>query len=381
MLRDLYLCRGPAAAFAAIGVYWGAFAALVPVLKPQAGLSDGAFGLAMLVSTCGAIAAMWTAPRIENWLGPRALPVLCVAMAVAFLLPGLSVNGVMLALTMMGAAMASGTLDVAMNARVSVLETARGRSLMNLAHGLYSVAYGISALVTGLLREAGWSAFAVFALMGVVVLALAAQAAAAPVPDPERDAGAPPPAPLSWYLLTPLGLIVLIGFLAEQGTEGWSALHLERTLGAGAAQGALGPAILGVTMAVGRFSGQAIAHRFSEAAVISVASVLCAAGAVIAAWAPGITVAYAGFAMLGLGVSVVAPMAFAWAGRLVPVERKALAISRIAVLGYAGFFIGPPIMGGLSQLFGLQASFTVVGLLMLVVPFVLVPFLVRFRTA
>ncbi|MDP4991364.1 MAG: hypothetical protein NWQ37_09185, partial [Marivita lacus] len=45
LLRDLYISRGPAAGFAAVGVFWGSFAALVPVLKPQVGLSDGQFGL------------------------------------------------------------------------------------------------------------------------------------------------------------------------------------------------------------------------------------------------------------------------------------------------------------------------------------------------
>lgn len=377
MLKDLHLSRGCAAAFAAVGIYWGAFGALVPDLKPQVGLSDGGFGAAMLVSTAGAVAAMWAAPWIERVLGLRAVPVLACAVALAFVFPGLAVGGVSFALAMMLAAMASGTLDVAMNARLSVLESVSGRPLMNLNHGIFSLAYALSAVFTGLAREAGWSPLMVFSALGLVVLLLLAPMILSPVPDPDRVEGAPEPAPISWAVLAPAGLIVLVGFMAEQGTEGWSALHLERGLGAGAAEGALGPAILGFTMALGRFSGQAVAHRMSEAVVLSLGASLSAMGAVVAAWADGLAMAYAGFAMLGLGVSVVAPMAFAWVGRLVAVERKALAISRVAVLGYAGFFLGPPMMGGLSELAGLAWSFTAVAGLLILVPLVLVPVLRR----
>ncbi len=373
MLSDLHLSRGPVAAFVAQGLFWGAFAALVPVLKPQAGLSDAGFGLAMLVAAVGAFGAMWLAPWFERRFGVRAVPILAGYTALAFLVPGLTANGVAFALAMMFCAMGSGSLDVAMNARVSVLEGRSGRPLMNLAHGMFSVAYAVAALGAGFARELGASPVAIYGVVAGLTGLLVLQVLAAPVHDPERAPDAPDPPALGWALLLPGGLIILVAFMAEQATEGWSALHLERNLGAGAAEGAFGPAILGATMAVGRLSGQAAVQRFSEAQVLRLAAALSAAGALLAAWAPVLGLAYAGFAMLGLGVSVVAPMAFAWVGRLVAVEHKALAISRVAILGYAGFFVGPPIMGFLSEGFGLHASFSAMALVLLAVPVLLVP--------
>lgn len=55
---DLITCRGPVAGFAAMGLYWGGFAALVPALKARSALSDEGFGLAMLIATCVAVAAI-----------------------------------------------------------------------------------------------------------------------------------------------------------------------------------------------------------------------------------------------------------------------------------------------------------------------------------
>ncbi|AHM02896.1 Major facilitator superfamily (MFS) transporter [Roseibacterium elongatum DSM 19469] len=171
---------------------------------------------------------------------------------------------------------------------------------------------------------------------------------------------------------------MLIAFFVENATEGWSALHVERTLGGGAAEGALGPAMLGLTMGVGRLLGQMVTLRGSEMAVLRGAAMLAAAGLVIAAAAPAPLIAYLGFGLLGLGVSVVAPLALALAGVHAAPERRTLAVSRAAMIGYFGFFIGPPLMGFLSEGFGLRAAFAVGAALLLIVPLMLLP---RLRAA
>lgn len=377
IMNDIRAARGPLAAFVAEGFCWGSFAGVVPAVKRQAELSDSELGTAMLVGATAAFCAMWLAPWLDRVLQRFAMPLLAVLMSSGFILVGQADGWSSMALALVVCALGAGTLDVTMNARLSEFESSRKRPLMNMAHGIFSLSYAIAALSGGVLRELGWSPFEVFVLVAVVNLLLIAAIWFAPVSAPEEvDANAPAPR-LNWAVLLPIGMVVLIGFMAEQGTEGWSALHLERAHDAGAAQGALGPAILGLTMAFGRFSGQALSYHMTEARALTVAAALSATGAVIAAWGPGLISGYLGFGLLGLGVSVVAPMAFAWAGRLTPSGQKAKAISRVAVLGYAGFFIGPPMMGGLSQAYGLSASFTAVALLLLLVSFVLVPLVQR----
>lgn len=374
--QDILASRGPAAAFAAMGLYWGGFAALVPDLKPQAGLTDEGFGLAMLVSTCGAVAAMWAAPVADRHLGRAAMPLLGLATALAFLTPGLATGWWGFALGMALAGAAVGCLDVVMNARLAALEATRGRPLMNLNHGLYSFVYAGSALVTGVAREAGAAPLAVFSGLGLVTLVLVAVMATAPLVQ-DHAARAAKAAVSAWPLVLPGGLIVMIGFLTEQAAEGWSALHLERNLGAGAAAGSMGPALLGFTMGMGRLFGQALAHRFPEPAVIRIGAGVAAVGALMAGFAPAVWVAYAGFAVLGLGASVIVPMAFAFVAARVPAPQRARAISRLSVIGYAGFFLGPPLMGFLSGLFGLGAAFGTVAVILALIPAVLVGWMRR----
>jgi len=97
----------------------------------------------------------------------------------------------------------------------------------------------------------------------------------------------------------------------------------------------------------------------------------------MAGFAPAVWVAYAGFAVLGLGASVIVPMAFAFVAARVPAPQRARAISRLSVIGYAGFFLGPPLMGFLSGLFGLGAAFGTVAVILALIPAALVGWMRR----
>ena len=358
----LILSRRPATAFVVVGVFWGCFAAHVPVIKAQLGASDALFGTLLLGSATGLVSAMWLAPRLDRWLGARSMQAAIAALAFAWLLPSQITHPLVFAASMALVGLASGLLDVVMNARVSELEAKHQRPLMNANHAMFSVAYACAALIVGATREAGlppapvFAGFAVFALCLIPFVRMDVTYVAA-------EEGYQGRYPL-WPILL-CGGIVLIAFMSEATVEAWSALHVERTLGGGAAEGALGPAMLGLTMAFGRFSGQAVAERLREVKVVFGASILSASGAVIAALAPTPLIAYLGFGILGLGVSVIGPMGLALVGKLVPPHLRTEAISRAAVIGFSGFFFAPTLMGLMSQAFGLRIAFLVVALLLL----------------
>jgi MFS family permease len=365
LLSALRLSRQPALAFAAMGLGWGAFAAFVPDIKGGLGASDALFGTLLLGSSIGLLSAMWLAPLVDARLGRYALPAASAALATAFLLPGLAPVPLAFALAMGMVGVTSGLTDVVMNSRVSELETAHRRTLMNLNHAMFSFAYAASALATGFAREAALPPVAVFAAIALVIYAAAPFMVIA-----TRTSGAAGEVPRAFPVSLVIwgGGIVLVAFLVENAMEGWSALHIERTLGGGAAQGAFGPAILGITMGIGRLTGQIVAERVREAPVILAASALAAVGMVLAAVAPSPAAAYLGFGLAGLGISVIAPMALALVGRNARDSERTKAISRAAVIGFLGFFIGPPMIGLVSEVTSLRVAFALVALLLVLVP-------------
>ncbi|MGV6847280.1 MAG: MFS transporter [Marinibacterium sp.] len=376
LAQDLWISRAPAAGFASIGFLWAAMAAQVPDLKAQIGASDAAFGAVFFLSSVGSMMAMWIAPRIDHRLGRGSVSLPLAFTAAMFLLPGLTGTIVAFAAAVFLVAAGSGVTDVLMNARVSELESDHGRPLMNLNHAVFSFAYAASAFLTGFAREAGWPPAIVFAIASAVVLLLATATRQKPRRFDETDAngsGHSRNAPVVWLA----GIVVLVAFMSESSVEGWSALHLERTLGGDPGEGALGPALLGLTMGIGRLSGQVLAARFRDWVLIGLACVLSASGLVLAALAPRLALAYLGFAAMGLGISVVAPLALAMVGRMVDPSVRVAAIGRAALIGFAAFSLGPGLMGLSAQAFGLPAAFLIVSAFLMLTAVLIVPQLGR----
>ncbi|WP_371037264.1 MULTISPECIES: MFS transporter [unclassified Rhodosalinus] len=373
-LRDLALTRAPSAAFAAMALFWGMLAALMPQIKTRAGASDAELGLLLLLATCGAGVAVLLAGPLERALAGRAAALSALAMAVALALLGAADTRLLFGVALFVGGTASGLMDVTVNVRIARTEAGTGRGLMNLVHGIYAVALALAAFSAGLAREGGVPLPVILWVAALLVLPLAlACAGADPDARPEPAAVGRPPAGAG-ALVAAGGAVILVGFIAEQASDGWSALHLERSAGAGPAAAALGPVILSLATGVGRLSAQAVLGRVGEAALLRWAAGFAAAGAGLAAWAPGLGWAYLGFAAMGLGVSVIVPLALALVGRGAG-ERRMRAISLASAIGYTGFFLGPPAMGFLSEWQGLWLSFLAVAGALALIPLALGPWL------
>lgn len=378
-LSTLVLARPALAAFGAMGVLWGSFAAALPDLKTMLGVDEAQLGLLLFFTPVAAISAMLAAPMIGHALGRAALPVAVLLMALAFALPGQASVIWMFPLAMVCAGAATGLTDILMNARVAAMETGHGIHLMNLAHAVYSFGYAGGAVLTGLMRGAGWSPAWVLGTMAAigVLCALAA------IDRDGRIEGLRKPRngtalPLG---LVPIlgGGIVLIAFMTENAAENWSALHIEKTLGGSPEEGALGPAMLALTMGFARLGGQWLAGRVNPFTLLRVGAVIAAIGALIASQAGSPMGAYLGFFVMGIGASVLAPTAFSLVGQMSEQQSRARAVARATQLGYLGYFFGPPLLGLIAGTFGLRMAFVVAACLVAAV-FLLAPLLARQRT-
>ncbi len=367
----LAVSRAPVAGFMAMGVVWGALMAAMPDIKAQLGVGDGALGGLLLTASLAAIAMMFAAPRLGSLLGPAALPLGTAVMGLAVMLPAQDFGPAFFVGAMLVMGGSSGAAEVWFNARISTLESidrggGRRLALMNLNHALYSFAYAGAAALTGVLRAAGWSPAAALAVMGLAAMALALVAL-------ERGgridgaAGGMARAPVWRMGPVPLlaGALLLVAFLAENSAEAWSALYLERDLGAAPGGGAAGPALLGLTMGLGRLAGQVAAQRLGDQALLRCGLWMGTGGValVLAAQGPGLAVA--GFVVLGFGISVLAPTALSIAGRLAAPEGRAQAIAQTTVIGYIGFFLGPGMLGLLAELGGLRLAYVAVAVALL----------------
>jgi MFS family permease len=82
----------------------------------------------------------------------------------------------------------------------------------------------------------------------------------------------------------------------------------------------------------------------------------------IAVLFPTIIPATIGFLIIGFGVSSIIPLMFSTAGKIKEVA-SGIAIATVSGIGFFGFLIGPPLIGYIAQLAGLQYSFAVIAIL------------------
>ena len=374
----LRLSRAPLAVFAAMGVLWGTFAADLPDIKTMLEISETRLGMMLFMTPIAAMAAMLAAPAIGQRLGRIALPVTALAMATAFALPGQMSHWTLFAVAMLGCGAGTGAADVLMNARVSALEGRHGTPLMNLCHAGYSFGYAAGAIGTGALRSQGLPPSVVMPLMSLFAATLILLSFE---PDGQVEGLTRPKGETASGLgLVPVigGGIILIAFLTENAAESWSALHIEQTLHGSPALGAAGPAVLALTMGVARTFGQGIAQRIDAIKLLLGGALVAASGALIVASAGTAAVAYAGFIIMGTGSSVIGPTAFTLVGALSDPAQRARAIARATLLGYFGYFIGPPAVGFVAGSFGMPAAFVFTAAMLMTI-WALAPMMSRHR--
>jgi MFS family permease len=225
---------------------------------------------------------------------------------------------------------------------------------------MFSFAFGGSAFVTGLARKAGYGPAEIFPALSLatIVLVLAMWESVdvygkADVDHEEAPVGTRPP----WIAILLTAVILFTAFVGENATEAWSALHIERTLGGAPGEGGYGPTTLGLVMGLARLSGQFAAEKVGEARLIFWSAILGVIGAVIIGAAQSQFVVLVGVAVVGLGMAVVVPSVNSMLGRLVREDQRSHAISRAWMFGMLGFFVGPSMIGLISEYFGLRMSF------------------------
>ena len=369
--HDLCLTRRPAAGLAAIGIFWGSFAAWMPDIKQRAGVSDAEFGLIMMLAAAGGMTAMLMVPHLRRRFDPKVLPASGLALALTALAPALvqSAAGLAISLVLIGAAMS--LCDILSNIRISDIEAREGRSLMNLNHGIYSLVMAASAALMGVFRASGmpyiWAtAFVVAAVLALSVIMRGARPLRNQPDEAAEHGGSAAP----WLVILPGAAILWLSFVVENSVESWAAIHIERTLDVAGGFGSFGLAMFGLAMGLARLAGQELTRHLGEVRLIVVSLCLAAIGAFALALAPVIGLAIFGAAAAGGGVAVVVPTANSLIARTVPASQRASAISRSWLMGFTGFFIGPPIMGIVSQELGLRTAFFVLALaVLMMLPF------------
>src|SRR6186997_1744903 len=345
-------------AFVVFGAVWGAWQAAVPDLAAHYDLSSGPLGLILTVAFAISLPAMLLTGRFTDRVGAGwAIGAGAAAMGIGLLsvglLPALPLLVVAIVLFVTG----SGSYDVAINGAAMGSGRWSGPATMTLLHAGFSGGGALGAIAAGVALGAGTPFALVYPAAAIALIGAAGFVVRAAWPAPSTGADRVPRAIV--LALLPLAALAGLAFLIEGSMESWSAIYLRDVLGAAAFVGALGPAAFHAAMFVGRLIGAGLAARLGRASTVLVAGSLIVVGMAVALLVSSPPPAVVGMAVAALGASFVVPVVVSLAA-LRAGRHAGRAASYVLTLGYAGFLIGPSLIGILGEAVGLRAALAVV---------------------
>lgn len=357
--------------FALDGFIFAGWVVRIPAIKEQTGASTGTLGLALLGVSAGAVITMMLTGRLCRRFGSHRVTVVCgVLLSLSVALPPLTHSAAALAAVLLVFGAAYGGINVAFNSAAVDLVAALRRPIMPSFHAAFSLGGMVGAGVGGLLAG---SLSPTRHLLGLTVIGLAVTAVAGrallriepPAPPARAEASAPHrPASRTHGSRTRgpvlvFGLIALCTAYGEGALADWGALHLEEDLAAHPGVAAAGYSCFALAMTVGRLSGTVLLERLGQTRVIVVGGAMAAAGMLLGALAPAVWSALIGFAVTGLGLANLFPVAVERAGALAGPSGVATA----STLGYGGMLLGPPAIGFMADWSTLPTALTSVAVL------------------
>ncbi|WDT90897.1 MFS transporter [Streptomyces sp. SCSIO-PteL053] len=352
-----------AAVFTVHGAVTGSFATRVPWIQDHAGVSAGQLGLALAFPAIGASIAMPLAGRISHRFGARtALRGLLTLWTLALILPALAPNLLTLCAALFVYGATAGMSDVAMNALGVEVENRLDKSIMSGLHGMWSVGALIGSAAGTVAAHTATDA-RTHHLVAALVLTALGLVACRDVLDIQSSADEEPP---PRFTLPPKSALIIgaVGFcavFAEGASLDWSAVYLRDVLDSSDGLAAASTTAFALMMAVARIAGDRIVDRFGAVRTVRTGGVMATAGGLLVVFSPSPAAAMCGFGLLGLGVAVVVPLAFAAAGRSGP--NPSQAIAGVATITYTSGLIAPSAIGSLAEATSLVVSFGVVTVL------------------
>ncbi|MFD0023975.1 MFS transporter [Streptomyces sp. NPDC058382] len=354
--------------FALDGFLFAGWVVRIPAIKHQTGASAATLGLALLGVSAGAVITMMLTGRLCHRFGSHPVTVVCgVLLSLSIALPARTHSALALGLVLLVFGAAYGGMNVAMNSAAVDLVAALRRPVMPSFHAAFSlggmIGAGLGGLVAGGLSPSAHLliltgiGLLVTAVAGPVLLrhtvAKPAASTAARTERPGRLDGR------ARRVVLLFGMIALCTAYGEGALADWGALHLEQDLHAHPGIAAAGYSLFALAMTAGRLSGTALLERLGQTRTLVAGGGTAAAGMLLGSLAPTTWLALIGFAVTGLGLANIFPVAVGRAGELAGPGGVAAA----STLGYGGMLLGPPAIGFLTDWLSLPAALTTVALL------------------
>jgi len=352
--------------FTLFGVIMGSWAGRIPALAERVHVSHSALSMVLLCGGLGAVISYPISSFLMGRFGARkTLLISGLALLAVLVSIGMAPTVPLLMMAVLSLGITASTFDVAINSAATKREKQTGKSELSKLHGL-GCAGGLAGATLGSLMASLKIAPATHFVMLAAPLAMllwmgfSMLEADDSLEKVEKKSFSLPRGPLAL-----LGLLGFLGSMSEGSIADWSGVFLKEHFGASDGLAPLALSAFSVMMLLSRMVGDKMKVRFGAQRLVTLGSLVSACGLFFAVMAPNAYFALGGFAIAGLGLSLLFPFVFSAAGAQGPI-----ALAGVASMAYSGSLMGPPVIGAVAHYVGMQAAIGYVGGLSLVIALV-----------
>ena len=358
-------------------IYAVALGALFPRLadlQAQMNISKASLGFALVGLPVGVQITLLFADRLVRKIPFRLLMGLGVpVIGLSQCLAGLATAPVPFFIYLMLGGSAVAVLEVAVNLEADRVEAKTGTRIMNRSHAYWSFGFFTASVVGAAFAQFGISPLVNFVFVMVLATLASNLVFSKYTPAERRHKGTPEKSSLvvlPSYAVSMLVLFSLSAMLVEGSSIDWSIIFMREEFETFPLVEGLALVCAALSQAVIRYFADPLVERFGPRSVATASVVGMGLGAALVSFSVSPSMALIGFLLMGGGSAVIFPLAMsAAAGRDDrPSEENVAALAQFA---FATFLIAPPLLGIISEHYGLRIAFA------LALPFILLSFFQR----
>jgi len=366
--------------FAAFFLYAFAIGGFYPrlaELQRSMRLSESELGIGLIGAACGTLVSLTLAGRLIERVGHRrTLLALLPALPLCYALAAHASGMVALFVCLLPAGVCIGAIELLVNLEADRVEHQGGRRIMNRAHAFWSFGFFGAGLLGALAARLGispqWQLAGMVPLQALLIALLLGGFEAAPH---RTGSNAEPAHHLARPTLAILALVLfsLSALVLEGAGIDWSAIYMRDVFDAAPFIGGLAVATGACAQGAARYVADRFVERHSAGTIARTLLGVLGLGTLLVTVAPAWPVALLGFALMGVGTSVVFPLAMSAAAQRTD-RPAATNVAALAQISFVSFLLGPPLLGFVAEHVGIRWTFGV-GLPLVILSLVVSPIL------
>ena len=365
--KDILILNSKTAVYSAFfidGIIYAWWLALLPYIQSKFKLNNSELGIMIFVMSLGSLLSVPFVGYLIGKFGSRKVFVYSfLLLSISYLGFSQIALGSIFFITVFVMGCSVGGVDISMNVQAFKIEQRNRKSMMTGFHAAFSLGMILGAFMFGFIfKKVDLSHF--FILISIVAIMLLPWWLKYLLRDSQTNKNVRIwVKPRRKVLL--LGLMALSVIIIESSLTDWNTTYMSQTFRNFAGMNTNGLVVYSLSVLIGRTFGDKVRNYMKDRLFLWIALCLSISGIICLIVAQKEELAIIGFAIAGLGMSVLLPTIFSLAGNHWS-TMPALGISMVASISYFGYLLAPVMMGILSDWKSIQFAYIISLLLILV---------------